>query len=125
MPFDALSLSLSREVELPEKTAEVGSATHPKVPPPTSNFSNASSKDMQVPVSAGGLFVPPDMSNVVYKESYAEFIRPKELVEPKSLCWTPKQALFVGCAGGQLMMLDFELGSASMLVNPLPSAEVR
>lgn len=115
------------EVELPEKTADVGSGTFPKVPPPTSAI-NVTDKDMQQASVAGtnmGLFVPPDMSNVYYKESYEEFVRLKEPMEPKSLCWTPKQEIYVGCAGGQLMMVDFDSGGATVLVNPQPSMEVR
>lgn len=113
------------EVELPEKTAEVGSGTSPMVPPPTSDVTD---KVLQRASMAGGnvgLFIPPDMSKVFYKESYEEFVRLKEPMEPRSFCWTPKQELYVGCAGGQLMMVDFDSGDASVLVNPHPTAEVR
>lgn len=116
-----------REVELPEKTADVGNSTFPKVPPPTSTI-NLTDKHVRRSSVGGaaniGLFIPPDMSKVYYKESYEEFVRLKEPMEPKSLCWTPKQELYVGCAGGQLMMVDFDSGSATVLVNPQPHSEV-
>lgn len=114
-------------MELPEKTAEVGSHTAPKIPPPTST-SDVTDKVLQHPSLAPGanlgLFIPPDMSKVFYKESYEDFVRLKESMEPKSLCWTPKQELYVGCSGGQLMLVDFDSGVANVLVNPHPSAEV-
>jgi hypothetical protein len=71
-----------------------------------------------------GLFTPPDMSKVYYKESYEEFVRLKEPVEPKSVCWTPKQELYVGCTGGQLMLVDFDSGGTTILVNTQPHSDV-
>lgn len=105
------------EVELPEITAEVGATTTPKIPPPTTFIS--SDKDLQAPVATSvGLFVPPNMSEVLYKESYDEFVRLKEPIEPRALCWTPKQSIYVGCGGGQLMMVEFDSGCVTVMVNP-------
>lgn len=109
------------EVELPEKTAEVGSVTRPKVPPPTSTTNLVEKYPRRSSVGGAasiGLFTPPDMSKVYYKESYEEFVKLKEPMEPRSLCWTPKHELYVGCTGGQLMMVDFDSGSTTILVNP-------
>ena len=112
---------------MPEKNAEVGSVTVPKVPPPNLCFIPAEN-EMQAAGTAGassmGMFVPPNMSEVLYKESYEEFIKDREPMELKSFCWTPKQNLYVGCAGGQLVSVEFESGCVSVLVNPCPAMEV-
>lgn len=71
-----------------------------------------------------GFFMPPNMSEVFYKESYEDFIEVKEPVELRSFCWTPRQSLYVGCAGGQLLSVDFDTGSTTVLVNPQPLMKV-
>lgn len=115
------------EVKLPEKTAEVGSKTVPKVPPPTSTLPSVAESDVQ---SAGvmgttmGLFVPPNMSEVFYKDSYEEFIRVKQPVEVRAHAWTPKQSIYVGCGGGQLILVEFDTGCTTLLVNAQPPVKV-
>lgn len=112
---------------MPEITAEVGTETTPKVPPPNINFVPPEN-EIQVAGNAGvsgvGMFVPPNMSEVLYKESYEEFIKERELMELKSFCWTPQQNLYVGCAGGRLLSVEFDSGSVSVLVNSFPTMEV-
>jgi len=70
------------------------------------------------------LFTPPNMAEVYFKGSYEEYIRKKQSVNPKSVCWTAKQGAYVGCAGGQLMLIEPDTGSVTLLVNPLPASEV-
>lgn len=111
------------EIELPENTSDVGTKTNPKVPPPTAAFSFTDT--VLQPSGAGmGFFMPPNMSEVFYKESYEDFIEVKEPVELRSFCWTPRQSLYVGCAGGQLLSVDFDTGSTTVLVNPQPLMKV-
>lgn len=112
---------------MPEKTAEVGSRTAPKVPPPTTaGFPPTMDTDIQsTGIGANmGLFIPPNMSEVFYKDSYEDFIKQKEPMEVKSHCWTPKQSIYVGCAGGQLVLVDFDTGCTTVIVNPQPPMKV-
>lgn len=99
---------------MPEKSAEVGSKT----------VSNFAITDNDIQATGVGTNIPPNMSEVLYKESYEDFIRPRELMEVKSFCWTPKQSIYVGCAGGQLMMVDVDTGCTTVLVNPQPPMKV-
>lgn len=64
------------------------------------------------------LFTPIDMTKVLYSETYDEFMCKKVPVEPKSHCWTPKQSIYVGCSGGQLLMIESDSGVTKMLANP-------
>lgn len=109
---------------MPEKTAGVGSSTKPVVPPPT--HGGFLGTDIQTTGTSTnmGLFIPPNMSEVLYKDTYEEFIREKELVETKSHCWTPKQSVYVGCAGGQVLLVDFDTGCTTVVVNSHPPLKV-
>ena len=124
--ISGLTFCVYSEVELPEKTAEVGSMTNPKVPPPNLTFAANESEIQTAGVTTNsGMFIPPNMSSIFYKESYEEFIREKMPMELRSMCWTPRQNLYVGCAGGQLLSVEFDSGSVSVLVNPYPAMDVR
>ena len=79
--------------------------------------------DLQ-PTANMGLFVPPNMSEVFYKDSYEDFVREKQPMEPVSHCWTPKQSIYVGCVGGQLVAVDFDTGTATVMVNQQPAIQV-
>lgn len=113
------------EVQLPEKSAEVGSLTNPKVPPPNPASKSLSNELQLAGVGTGGaLFAPPNMAEVYYKEPYDEFIKLKEAVVLKSLCWTPKQSIYIGCDGGQLLIVDVDSGCTTVVVNPQSVLEV-
>ena len=64
------------------------------------------------------LFTPPNMSSVLYQETYDNFMQKKQPVKLTSHCWTPKQSIYIGCAGGQLLLAEFDSGSVRVLVNP-------
>ena len=64
------------------------------------------------------LYSPPDMSKVLYEESFDEFVRKKDPVVLTCQCWTPHQSVYIGCAGGQLLLADFEGGAVKVLSNP-------
>ncbi len=99
--------------------------TSPKVPPPSLCFMPAENEMVGAAGTSGiGMFIPPNMSNVFFKESYEEFIKVREPIEMKSFCWTPRQNLYVGCAGGQLVSVEFDSGCVDVLVNPYPAVEV-
>lgn len=59
----------------------------------------------------------PDLSNVLYKETYDEYIHDKSPVVLASHCWSSQQTLYVGCRGGQLLMVDFDTGAIKVLAN--------
>lgn len=106
---------------------EVGTVTTPKVPPPSLALTKGATETQLKTVGTGsgvGHFMPPNLSEIYYKDSYETFIRMKEAVEPKSFCWSSKQSIYVGCVGGQLIVVDVDIGSTTMLVNPLPAIEV-
>ena len=123
-----LFLLLYSEVEIPEKTDEVGMVTYPKNPPIDLTSYNAMNiwGDIQERGSGSnmGQFIPPDMSRVYFKQSYQDFIKIHQPLELKSFCWTPKQSIYIGCADGQLMVVEFDTGIVTMLVNPQPPLEV-
>ncbi len=64
------------------------------------------------------LFTPSDLSKVLYPESYDDFIRKRVSVEPLCHCWTPKQSVYVGCSGGQLLVMESDSGVTKLLANP-------
>ena len=64
------------------------------------------------------LFTPVDLSKALYPESYDSFMQKKATVEPKCHCWTPKQSVYVGCAGGQLLTIESDSGVTKILANP-------
>ncbi len=117
------SQSCYSEIKLPEKVAEVGTKTSPVL-----TLLHTTSTNMLLPPgigigSSGGLFTPPNMSEVYYKGTYEDFVNMNEMVEMKSYCWTPKQTLYVGCSGGQLLSIEFDTGTATVLVNSHPPLE--
>lgn len=64
------------------------------------------------------LFVPPSLKQVLYQESYDEFMHKKSPVKPTSHCWSAQQNLYIGCENGQLLLIDFETGVVNILTNP-------
>ncbi len=109
------------EIELPEKTSEVGVKTS-VIPENSPHRSPAKSvRTEATAASTMTLYSPPNMAEVYYSGSYEDYIRKKQCVEPKCICWTTKQAAYVGCGGGQLLTVEAESGSATLLVNPLPT----
>lgn len=71
-------------------------------------------------VSEGtSLFAVPDMTSVLYSESYNKFAASKKRVVPESQCWGPcPQTLYIGCRGGQILAVDSESGVVTILANP-------
>lgn len=119
----------SRELELPDKSMPVGTSVSPKRPPAipqkastTSDhqLAAASSKKLnrEETKSKHHLTSPPDLSNVLYRETYDEFMRQKDPVLLKTHCWTPQQSIYLGCAGGQLLLAEFEAGLVKVVANP-------
>ena len=121
-----------REVQLPDTSAPVGTLVKPReplvIPQKVSVTSNpnvaaASSKKLDKQETESDLHVasltsPPDLSGVLYRETYDEFLQRKDPVVLKSHCWTPHQSVYIGCADGQLLLADFEGGVVKVLANP-------
>ena len=64
------------------------------------------------------LLSPPDMNQVLYQDSYDNFMQKKCPVKPTSHCWNAQQNVYIGCEHGQLLLVDFETGLMKILVNP-------
>lgn len=75
-------------------------------------------------VSTVCLYTPPNMSEVYYKVSYQDFMKQRQPVVPMSLCWALRQCVYVGCDGGQLLLVEVDTGKATLLANPQPPLDV-
>lgn len=110
-----------REVEVPDRATPVGTLVPPMKPPPTlpaktSTLERAETKSDHPLVAA--VSSPPNLSNVLYKESYNAFMKKKNPVVFSSHCWTPHQSIYVGCEGGQVLLTDSETGTIKVVANP-------
>lgn len=101
---------LCSEVEIPDRLMPVGSRVSPKL----------QSAGVQERRSAHGiaLTTPPNMKQVLYKDSYDEFLQKRSPVEPVSHCWSAQQIVYIGSEHGQLLLVDFESGIVSIVANP-------
>ena len=115
----------SSEVQLPDKTACVGSQVSPLDPPitltknPTIEHTTKKLEKTDTRSSTfAPLYSPPDMDRVLYAQSYDEFVAKKAPVFPTSHCWTTHQSVYIGCRGGQLLLAEFESGVVKMVSNP-------
>lgn len=61
---------------------------------------------------------PPNMKQVVYQESFDEFMQKRLPVKPVSHCWSAQETVYVACEDGQLLQVFFETGIVTILVNP-------
>ena len=61
---------------------------------------------------------PPDISHILYTESYDTFMKKKDPVVFTAHCWTPHQSIYVACEGGQLLLADSETGAIKVVANP-------
>ena len=68
--------------------------------------------------SEGTLFAIPDLTSILYTESYDKFIATKEPVVPAVQYWGPQQSVYIGCKGGQILVVDSESGLVTVLANP-------
>ena len=112
--------SFCREIRLPERTCPVGTSEgHDDSATKTAaSAEHKSSTKVENVASEGTLFAVPDLTSVLYTESYDEFIATKELVIPESQCWGSQQSVYIGCKGGQVLMVDSESGLVTVLANP-------
>lgn len=109
------NLQSPTEIHLPELSCHVGqSDSHDS----TTN-DNEYRPGMKVEkTTSEATFPVPDMTAVMYSESYDKFMATKDLVIPESQCWGPQQCLYVGCKGGQILAVDPESGAVTVLANP-------
>ena len=113
---NSLFLVFSRDTNLPEITAEVGSAIQPLLLP--LSVTHVQSKTSETEQHTTKEVNLPDLSKVLYQETYDEYTREKRLVVLASHCWSTQQSMFVGCRGGQLLTVDFDTGVIKTLANP-------
>ena len=117
---NSLIFVISRETNLPEISAEVGSAIQPPLLPlsVTHVLSKASETEQHTTKDVHSGPNLPDLSKVLYQETYDEYTREKRLVVLASHCWSTQQSMFVGCRGGQLLTVDFDTAVIKTLANP-------
>lgn len=107
-------------MDIPDRSMPVGSRVSPKL---------QSADILTDHVDVGGrqerrnihgivLTTSPNMKQVLYKDSYDEFLQKKSPVEPVSHCWSTQQTVYIGCEHGQLLLVDFESGIVSIAANP-------
>ena len=115
---------LCSEVDIPDKLMPVGSTVSPKLPPAGTTTANPEDiggrQERRSTVLDHGiaLTTPPNMKQVLYQDSYDEFMRKKSPVKPVSHCWNAQQKVYIGCQHGQLLLVDFETGIVSIVANP-------
>lgn len=106
-----------RDTALPETGTTVGTSLHPpKLPLSVAQVQSKADKVEQKHATYDQPALP-DLSTVLYKETYDEYTRDRKLVELTSHCWSSQQTLYVGCRGGQLLTADFDTGVIQVLAN--------
>ena len=113
---------LYSEVDIPDKLMAVGSTLSPK--DPCAGVVSANSEETvgrQERTNTHGITMtsPPSMIQVLYRDSYDDFMQWKYPVVPESHCWNAQQNVYIGCQQGQLLLVDFETGIVSMIANPV------
>ena len=107
----------NRETTLPGTGTTVGTSLHP--PKLSVSVAQVQSKadEMEQKHATSDQPALPDLSTVLYKETYDEYTHERKLVVPTSHCWSSQQTLYVGCRGGQLLSVDFDSGVIQVLAN--------
>ena len=115
------------EIDIPDKSLPVGSAQSPQKSPAgtvTTSTEDMGKRKLQLErrntKHDQGLtqFSTPNMKNVLYEVTYDEYMQKKSPVKPISHCWNAQQNVYIGCEGGQLLLVDFETRLVKILANP-------
>ena len=123
--FTVISVYILSEVDLPDKLIPVGSKVPFKVAP--ASMATSSTHDVgrrklerrNTKLDQGILLLsPPDMNQVLYQDSYDEFMQKKCPLKPTCHCWNAQQNVYVGCEHGHLLLVDIETGLVKILANP-------
>lgn len=103
-----------RETTLPDRTTTVGTTLQP--PQPSLSSTKTQSKMDEIHTTSDQPRLP-ELSNVLYKETYDEYTCVRNPVVLVSHCWSSHQTLFIGCRGGQLLKVDFDSGVIEVMAN--------
>lgn len=106
-----------RETTLPDRSTTVGTTLQPPHPSLSSAPTKSKMDELELNHATADQPRLPDLSNVLYKETYDEYTRVKNPVVLVSHCWSSHQTLYVGCRGGQLLRVDFDSGFIEVLAN--------
>ena len=106
-----------RETTLPESGTRVGTSLQPPQLSLSATQTHSKASEMELNHVALDHARLPDLTNVLYKETYDEYTRNRSPVVLTSHCWSSQQTLYVGCRGGQLLMVDFDTGVIQVLAN--------
>ena len=98
----------------------VGSRVYPKLQPADvgTNPEDAGGRQERRNTHGIVLTAPPNMKQVLYQDSYDEFMQKRSPVVPVSHCWSAQQIVYIGCEHGQLLLVDFESGIVGIAANP-------
>lgn len=107
-------------MDIPDRLLPVGSRVSPKCQSAGVRTDPESTDGRQERRHAHGIVLtaPPNMKQVLYKDSYDYFLQKRSLIEPVSHCWSAQQTVYIGCKHGQLLLADFESGIVSIIANP-------
>ena len=107
-------LKFCRETTLPETSMQVGTSLQPPQLPLSATQVQS---EMERHCTTTDQPTLPDLSRVLYKETYSEYTHERSPVVLTSHCWSSRQTLYVGCRSGQLLSVDFDTGITQVLVN--------
>ena len=106
-----------RETTLPESGTRVGTSLQPPQLSLSATQTYSKASEMELNHATSDHTRLPDLTNVLFKETYDEYTRNRDPVVLTSHCWSSQQTLYVGCRGGQLLMVDFDTGVIQVLAN--------
>ena len=118
--FISIIIFLCSEVDIPDRLMPVDSRVSPKLRSAGVGTDPEGTGGRQERRNTHGIVLtaPPNMKQVLYQDSYDEFMQKRSPVEPVSHCWSAQQTLYIGCEHGQLLLVDFESGIVSIAANP-------
>ena len=115
----SITQNCHRETSLPEVNTEVkASVQPPQLPLSVAHVQSKASEKTESHHVREDHPKQPDLSRVLYRETYDEYTRERRPVVLTSHYWSSQQSLFVGCRGGQLLSTDFDTAIIQVLANP-------
>lgn len=112
-------------IDIPDRQMQVGSTV--SYSSPSIGFVKPGAEDMDKTKSGRRdtkfnqditLHTPPNMSVLLCRDSYDDYVHRRSPVKPISHCWCAQENVYIGCEHGQLLLVYFETGIVKTLTNP-------